>query len=191
MTALLSSMVEYRDISTGAEVLCVVLRRDGREVACWPIEGELADGCEPEDEDALLAALAVVSGNLADYIATQAREIAEPRIAAHVAETTARILQIDTAHVHELDRVVAVKEELGRQLACQLRQVDSLMSEAQAWRAVSDLHQPYYTGPDEGRCRACTEAGLDVVSPCPTRAAGERARAAARERAKAQAANHG
>lgn len=135
--------------------------------------------------DELLAALVTVSGNLADYIETRAREIAEQRIAAHVAEATARILQIDTAHVHELDRVVAVKEELARQLAVQLRARDSLMSESRAWCAVTDMHQPYYAGPKEGQCRGCDEVGIEVLSPCRTRAVGDAARAAAIERAKA------
>lgn len=141
--------------------------------------------------DELLAALVTVSGNLADYIATQAREIAEPRIAAYAAETDARLLQIDTAHLRLLDRLVALKDELARQLDVQLRQVGQLWPEVYAWRAVNDLHQPYHTGPKKGQCRGCDEVGIEVLSPCRTREVGERARAAAVERAKVQAVNHG
>lgn len=141
--------------------------------------------------DEMLAALVTTTGNLNDYIEKRAREIADPRVAAVLAEMNSRITAMDSRHLAEMARADALEAELRRQLAVQLRQVGQVWPEVYAWRAVNDLHQPYYTGPSEGQCRACAEAGLDVVSPCRTRAAGERARAAAVERAKAQAANHG
>lgn len=140
--------------------------------------------------DEMLAALVTTTGNLNDYIEARAHEIADPRVAAVLAELNTRITAMDSRHLAEMARADALKDELRRQLAAQCRQVGQLWPEVYAWRAVNDLHQPYYTGPKKGQCRGCDEVGIEVLSPCRTREVGERARVAAVERAKAQAVNH-